>query len=214
MKLGSSGDNVFKLQDQLIALQFLPEGSADGDFGVGTENALKQFQANNGLEPDGIVGALTLKKLYPSQLTVESAVDLGGIDLLEPIIPGCCFIWADATHDGTRMPESQEIYEGMIRIAVEAQKVRDLLGVPMIVTSWYRTSEANAAAGGATDSRHLCGDAIDFYCDNLTGDEIYDQLDPIWTGGLGRYSQYPDLVHIDARDYQARWNHQGLQSSS
>lgn len=207
MKLGSNGDNVLKLQEQLIALQFLPEGSADGDFGMNTEIALKKFQLSNGLEGDGIVGALTLKKLYPAGLTVQVATDFSALDLTAPIIPGSPFTWADATKDGTRMPDDDDIYQGMIRIATEAQKVYDLLQVPMIVTSWYRTPGANVAAGGAADSRHLCGDAIDFYCDNLTGDEIYDQLDSWWTGGLGRYSQYPELIHIDARDYQARWSH-------
>jgi len=36
---------------------------ADGDFGPGTERALKEWQAANGLVADGIAGPATLGKL-------------------------------------------------------------------------------------------------------------------------------------------------------
>jgi peptidoglycan hydrolase-like protein with peptidoglycan-binding domain len=36
---------------------------ADGDFGPGTERALKQWQMSNGLVADGIAGPATLEKL-------------------------------------------------------------------------------------------------------------------------------------------------------
>ena len=37
--------------------------TADGDFGPGTERALKQWQASNGLVADGIAGPATFEKL-------------------------------------------------------------------------------------------------------------------------------------------------------
>ena len=37
--------------------------SADGDFGPGTERAVKEWQTKNGLVADGIVGPKTLAKL-------------------------------------------------------------------------------------------------------------------------------------------------------
>jgi peptidoglycan hydrolase-like protein with peptidoglycan-binding domain len=36
---------------------------ADGNFGPGTEQRLKEWQAANGLTADGIAGRATLKKL-------------------------------------------------------------------------------------------------------------------------------------------------------
>jgi peptidoglycan hydrolase-like protein with peptidoglycan-binding domain len=36
---------------------------ADGDFGPGTERALKEWQSANGLVADGIAGPKTLEKL-------------------------------------------------------------------------------------------------------------------------------------------------------
>lgn len=123
----------------------------------------------------------------------------------ESIIPGGNFTWAEATRGGSRMPPNQEVLEGIIRIATLAQEARNLIGRPFIVTSWYRDPAANAMAGGVDDSRHLVGDAIDFYVNGMTGAEIYDLLDPRWSGGLGQYSRHPDICHIDARDYRARW---------
>ena len=37
--------------------------TADGDFGPGTERALKRWQADNGLVADGIAGPATFAKL-------------------------------------------------------------------------------------------------------------------------------------------------------
>lgn len=121
------------------------------------------------------------------------------------IIPGGNFTWAEATKGGSRMPPDQETLEGIIRVATMAQKARELVGRPFIVTSWYRDPVVNAEVGGVSNSRHINGDAIDFYCDGMTGAEIYNILDPSWEGGLGQYSHYPFLCHIDARLERARW---------
>lgn len=123
------------------------------------------------------------------------------------IIPNGSFTWSEATHGGTRMPPNQATVEAIVRIAKLAQEARDRIGRPFHVTSWYRPAEVNRRVGGASESRHIVGDAIDFYCDGLTGNQLYWALDPWWPGGLGRYAQYSRLSHIDARGYRARWRH-------
>lgn len=130
---------------------------------------------------------------------------LNNIQQSASIIIDGSFTWAEATKGGSRMPPDQETLEGIIRIARLGQRARDRVGRPFIVTSWYRDPVVNAAVGGVSNSRHINGDAIDFYCDGLTGDEIYWILDPWWPSGLGRYIKFPFLCHIDARDYRARW---------
>ena len=123
------------------------------------------------------------------------------------IIPNGSFTWAEATHGGTRMPPNQATLDAMIRIARLAQQARDRIGRPFRVTSWYRPPEVNRRVGGASRSRHMVGDAIDFYCEGLTGNQLYWALDPWWPGGLGRYTQFPRLCHIDSRGYRSRWRH-------
>lgn len=129
------------------------------------------------------------------------------IQIYASIIPNGNFTWAEATHGGTRMPPDQATVNAIIRIATLAQQARDRIGRPFRITSWYRPPDINRRVGGASESRHIVGDAIDFYCDGLTGDQLYWSLDPWWPGGLGRYTSFPSLSHLDARGYRARWRH-------
>jgi N-acetylmuramoyl-L-alanine amidase len=61
-----SGDDVVELQQRLLGLGF-DTGRADGIFGSETEVALRDFQRNVGILPDGTCGPATFKAL--AQLT-------------------------------------------------------------------------------------------------------------------------------------------------
>lgn len=61
-KIGSSGDMVKQIQIRLINLGLLT-GAADGVYGNKTAAAVREFQRNNGLSVDGIVGSQTLSLL-------------------------------------------------------------------------------------------------------------------------------------------------------
>lgn len=63
LKKGANSQAVADMQEALIALGYL-SGAADGDFGAGTQSAVIQFQAVNGLSADGIAGNQTLTLLY------------------------------------------------------------------------------------------------------------------------------------------------------
>lgn len=56
LKVGTSGETVRRLQQALGV-------TADGQFGSGTEKAVKDFQQKNGLAADGIAGPATLAKM-------------------------------------------------------------------------------------------------------------------------------------------------------
>ncbi len=72
---GDSGNNVKKLQNRLIELGYLPKGSADGQYGYKTYNAVKAFQKANSLSADGVAGPVTLTNLYenPNVVAVVEA---------------------------------------------------------------------------------------------------------------------------------------------
>ncbi len=59
---GSSGSEVSKVQSKLQAWGYY-NGPVDGHYGAGTFNAVKKFQAKNGLSADGIVGKATWQAL-------------------------------------------------------------------------------------------------------------------------------------------------------
>lgn len=61
LRRGSKGTAVTELQRQLMQLQLLT--TSDGDFGPETENAVKVFQRQHGLYPDGVVGPATMHVL-------------------------------------------------------------------------------------------------------------------------------------------------------
>ena len=59
LKFGARGSAVFALQQALITRGVAVAGGADGIFGKATRKALKTFQSNNGLIPDGQLNSTT-----------------------------------------------------------------------------------------------------------------------------------------------------------
>ena len=66
------------------------------------------------------------------------------------------------------------------------QPIRDLIKKPMVITSGFRSSKVNFFVGGALNSQHLIGQAVDFKIKRMKPEEIisiikksnieYDQL--------------------------------------
>jgi len=62
LRRGDRGDDVRALQEQLIQQGYL-KSRADGSFGSSTEVALKKFQQDQQLNPDGVAWPQTIKRL-------------------------------------------------------------------------------------------------------------------------------------------------------
>jgi peptidoglycan hydrolase-like protein with peptidoglycan-binding domain len=58
------GDDVRLVQRRLSALGYTEVGAADGIFGPNTEAAVRAFQADNGLDADGVIGPQTWERLF------------------------------------------------------------------------------------------------------------------------------------------------------
>ena len=65
IKKGATGDSVAEIQKRLVELGYLT--SADGSYGPGTEQAIKNFQAANDLGTDGVVNENTYNKIFSSE---------------------------------------------------------------------------------------------------------------------------------------------------
>lgn len=65
-KRGSRGEAVKQIQKALAGAGL--KVITDGVYGTITEEAVREFQGKNGLNPDGIVGPATLAKLIPARL--------------------------------------------------------------------------------------------------------------------------------------------------
>ena len=115
----------------------------------------------------------------------------------------------------------------LLELSVEVRHVGIISGFR---TPWYNEHGGNTD-GRASLSRHMYGDAMDFYIDNdgdqgmddLNGDGRVDVADarvlaaaadgvetahPGLVGGIGVYrptGAHRGFVHLDTRGYRARW---------
>ncbi len=115
----------------------------------------------------------------------------------QPIIPGGNFTWGEATKEASRIPASVNIVDNIIQLARQLQQARDQLGRTFFITSWYRPPAINAAVGGASQSYHLFGMATDIDVDGLSGREVANEVLLWWPGGVGIYSKFPNIIHLD-----------------
>ena len=96
-----------------------------------------------------------------------------------------------------------DVFNNILELAEQMQKIRDLLGESITVNSGYRSPDYNKSIGGASKSQHLLGKACDFTVKGLTPYQVADQLEDLMqggtiiNGGLGDY---------DIRNNPARWN--------
>jgi rare lipoprotein A len=138
-----------------------------------------------------------------------------GTTLLSQKIDGQeIYTWADATKNGSRVPASKEIMQGIIRIArILAPLTKEAGQSKFTVTSWYRDPANNTRVGGAVDSRHLYGDAVDFYFDGPGYEQLFKKLwadgengSGGWKGGVAKGGGF---IHLDDRGSQgqsrSRW---------
>ncbi len=121
------------------------------------------------------------------------------------------------------------LLEGLIEAVNEAGYPVETFGI----ISGYRTPDYNHGIGNVPNSRHVYGDALDFYVDqdgdglmdDLNGDGdnnrldvdlLYDIVDEFKQrpenrrlfGGVGNYYKTPrhgGFVHVDTRGFRARW---------
>ena len=125
---------------------------------------------------------------------------------LKANIPGVkSFTWYEALYHpqwNVCVIPSIEIEANILHFAPKAQRVRDFLGMPMLVTSWLRAPKYNRLIGGAEESWHMTGGAMDFRCPLVSADELRDTLYPkLEEFGL-RMEDLPgsNWVHIDDKE--------------
>ena len=174
----------------------------DGISGPGTEQAVKDFQHDNGLEEDGVPGVLT-------QPALVKAVSEGKFKPKE--------IQAETDNDGAEELWWKEIryftreefrckcggkyctgfpaepQEGMVR-AID--NVREHFGKAFTPNSGVRCPTHNANVGGVSTSRHLYGKAVDFRVPGKTAAQVLAYLATL--PGLGYcYDIDGTSVHMD-----------------
>lgn len=81
------------------------------------------------------------------------------------------------------------------------QELRDVLGKPLWFTSAYRCPEHNARVGGARNSRHLTGEAVDIpvYITGLSYAALFELVKELGFTGIG-VNKTKGFIHVDVRE--------------
>lgn len=80
------------------------------------------------------------------------------------------------------------------------EQLREGLGLPVIITSGFRTKALNAMLAHASDrSQHMAGQAADFYVGKGTREELIKAFREILTNpkiGFDQLILYPTFIHV------------------
>jgi uncharacterized protein YcbK (DUF882 family) len=83
------------------------------------------------------------------------------------------------------------------------QELRDLIGKPLEINSWYRCPNRNKFVGGARNSVHMAGNAVDLHVASLTREEIQSILDYCHSRRITAvHSERGKFIHVDTGVYR------------
>jgi uncharacterized protein YcbK (DUF882 family) len=105
-------------------------------------------------------------------------------------------------------PLTETILRNIQELAKNLQVLRDEVKKPIKITSGYRNAEFNNKIGGASQSRHITGQAADLKIEGYTPKQVAAIIEKLIAagkmkqGGLGTYSTW---IHYDTRGTAARW---------
>jgi uncharacterized protein YcbK (DUF882 family) len=103
-----------------------------------------------------------------------------------------------ACHDGSEMPN--DVIQRLQILAIQLQKIRNFINMPININSGYRSPAHNKSIGGVSNSQHVLGNASDLSIKNMTPEQLRDILEDlidegeILQGGIGIYNSF---VHYD-----------------
>lgn len=172
--------SVMSTTDTQKALQALGwPVKIDDKLGDQTRFGIRCFQEGYAFEDlaiDGVCGPQTSAAL-------DDAVQSGGM------ASGHFRFWEFASKGNGWIRVRRELLRGL-------EKVRDHVGQPVVVISGYRDVDHNRRVGGASNSRHMYGEACDL--GQHLGLSLYDALGMRVFTGLGVVSRAnPKVVHVD-----------------
>lgn len=193
LRQGTSGADVTRLQIRVAG--WVASGEVlviDGQFGPATARAVTAFQRGYGLAADGVAGDATFAKIYALQDN-----DCTPIHFSYAEANGNCGRGGDFSGGAV---SAATVKENLLRAMWKAEALRHKLGDrPIGVSSGFRDRTCNASVGGASNSRHMYGDALDL----VPGPSLCTLAQNARSAGFSHifgpgYPDHNDHVHVDS----------------
>lgn len=190
LREGMSGSDVTQLQIRVAGYPgYNSILAVDGAFGPHTRGAVTRFQQAYGLGADGIAGPQTFSKIYSLQSSDNTPIHFTYSEMNR-----CNGNWS-----GGRVGASTA-RANALRCMWKLEALRHALGDrPINISSGFRSASCNSAVGGATNSRHMYGDAADLvgvhsFC-TMAKQARYHGFATILGPG---YPGHNDHIHLDS----------------
>ncbi|MFC8533715.1 D-Ala-D-Ala carboxypeptidase family metallohydrolase [Streptomyces sp. NPDC057249] len=188
LRPGATGSDVKQLQIRVAGYPGYNSVLAiDGSYGPATTAAVKRFQAAYGLAADGIAGPDTQAKIYALQDN-----DCTPAHFTYAEMNRCNSTWSGGAVSAATAKANA------LSTMWKLEALRHALGDrPININSGFRSTSCNSAVGGASNSRHLYGDAADLggiaFC-TLAKEARYHGFNGILGPG---YPDHNDHVHVN-----------------
>lgn len=140
IRKGEHSDRVKAVQERLQTLGYYA-GTIDGQFGNGTEEAVRLFQRQNGLDVDGVIGAQTLAAVMDENaaaVTVTPTPDPNSLPVL---------VNKENTLPESYRPENMVLLRNVLPTALVYVKGSEIEGDPVAVDALKRMFQAAANEG-------------------------------------------------------------------
>jgi len=203
LKVGSTGDEVKKLQQQLGI-------TADGIFGPQTQAAVKAYQQKSGLAVDGIVGSQTSGSLTrTAQTTTPAATPVQTAQ--EKKVASEEYQWGplDPAYKNAIMTGTEtDYYKNLNEKIANYQPAQEQpTTTPRLSTSSTgNVSTAPAPVSAPAQTAYTAPEAPDSYSSNY-GDDIQALVDKIL--GYGEYKPYDPSTDPVYKSYEDKYNREG-----
>jgi hypothetical protein len=222
IKLANAHPEIIKAVQQRLLKVGLLDGLVDGVASAKTLTAFAKFKKLEYLESPEILGQTTALALLeatesraaPTDDTTADSNDrvaripeVGQVWSGKQVYPGSFFTWGELTKGLERIPESAAVTRNLIKLAKHLDGAREFLGGRAItITSAYRPRAVNLAVGGASNSRHVYGDAADIVVAGIPPHQVFRRLSS-WHGDWGGLGDGSNFSHLDLRGFAARWDY-------